>query len=76
MATRNILMLERTYHRVRDNFAWWKAVQNVNGDWQVHFHADYVPSTDWTCVDSELFSKIGAELTAWKLAVDQHWTGR
>lgn len=68
----NTFQVYRSYEIRRDNQAWWDA-KKTNAGWNVRFHADYVPSTDWTCAEHELFAKIEIELNAWKLTVEAYW---
>jgi len=52
--------------------AYWDAKQQENDSWKVHFHADYVPRTDWIATDmTDLVNKIKAEHDAWFAAVEK-----
>jgi hypothetical protein len=54
--------------------AWWdarKAPTDYGMIWKVHFHADYVPSTDWTAYSfDEVLAEVCKEHARWKQIVD------
>ena len=65
------IQVYRCVERRRPNQAWWNAKLQEDG-WHVHFHADFVPSTDWQAVDTaELFARLEAEHDAWVAVIDQ-----
>lgn len=64
------LQITRVFHHRRHNYAWWDA-KKVDNLWNVHFHADYVPSQDWVASnDLELFDRIENDMRLWILAIE------
>lgn len=67
-----VMQFYRTFECRRQNQAWWTAKKQDDGSWRVHFHADFVPSTDWTAVDdADLLAKVAVEMTKWQAAVQE-----
>ena len=67
----SILQITKYYNTNRINKAWWDAKQKENGEWSVHFHADYVDRTYWTATDhNDMMTKIHIEMNQWHHAID------
>ncbi len=54
----------------RTKRAWWDCKQQDDGSWTIHFHADFVPSEDWTCNDVELMLELAESMARWLAALD------
>jgi hypothetical protein len=66
----------RSYYLRRMNYAWWNAKKhdNGNGMWHVHFHADYVPSRDWTAQNEyEVLVGISLDMMRWMIFLQKHF---
>ena len=71
------IQLDRSYTNRRQNHAWWDARQKADGTWNVHFHADFVPSTDWVASSvADVFAGIEAEHNGWIEKIDQREASR
>ncbi len=70
MHDNDIIHMYATCWTHRPNKAWWVAKKQADDSWRVHFHADYVPSTDWTAPnESEVIARILTEMQKWKARV-------
>jgi hypothetical protein len=70
----DVMQFHRTFYLRRNNQAWWTAKREDNGTWKVHFHADFVSSTDWVAEDdADLMAKVAADMARWIEAVQARY---
>ena len=58
-----------------NNATWEAHHQQDTYMWKVHFHADYVNSSDFEATSVEdMLLRINQDYKLWQEAVDKHWT--
>jgi hypothetical protein len=70
----DVLQITRSHvTSFRTKYAWWNC-KLVDGVWQVHFHADNVPSEDYTVAPENLFTTINSQCEEWIDEMNERFT--